>query len=576
MKPRPYQQAGIDAVLEKFAEGSSTLVSWATGLGKTVLFAHVMGRILQQQPGARCGLLHHRRELGEQAAKKIQRITNQPIEFDQAEQYADRYQHGLLKWKAPIVIMSVQTQVARHGDGFRMDRFDPNDFNLLVIDEAHHATSDTYKAVIEHYQQNPDLKLLGVTATPNRHDEKSLGQIFGSDVAEMGILDGIMDGWLVEPNTQAVYVGSMDLSSVKSTAGDLNGKELAAVMEQEPVLHGVVYPTIKAAGDRKTLVFTASVAHAELASEIFNRHRSGCSRIVHGKTPSDLRDRIIADFRANEFQYLCNCGIASEGFDVDDIGCVAIARPTKSRPLYQQMAGRGTRVLESLNIDQYERSDDRLEAIAGSAKPNLLLLDFVGNSGKHKLMSAVDMLGGNYSDDVLAIARDALRHADRTQNVREALSEAEKREVEQSRIKRDADTVEQQRRRRGFRPEVEFGMKEVNPFDVFDVSVRREPGWNKDRLPTGPQIAALERFKVSNPGRYTFTAASQLLDQLIGRMKADRCTFKQAAVLKRHGFPIDCTIKEATGQIGKIAQAGWKLYGPEKRRTKPVVKCPVL
>ena len=457
-----------------------------------------------------------------------------------------------------------------------MDRFDPNDFSLLVVDEAHHATSDTYRAVIEHYQQNPDLKVLGVTATPNRHDEESLGQMCGSVAHEMGILDGIMDGWLVDLASRAVNVGSMDLSKVNPGAGDLNGKELAAVMEYEPVLHGVVYPTIEVVEDRKTLVFAASVAHAERMSEIFNRHKSGCSRIVHGKTPADLRDRIIADYRAGEFQILCNCGIASEGFDVDDIGCVAIARPTKSQPLYQQMVGRGTRVLESINVDQYECSDARLAAIADSEKPNLLLLDFVGNSGKHKLMTAVDALGGNYSDDVLAIARDALRHADRTENVREALSDAEKREVEQSRIQRDAESVEQQRRRRGFRPEVEYSTKEVNPFDVFDVSVRREPGWNKGRLPTPGQIQALENFKIANPGRYTFTAASQLLEQLIGRAVAKRCTFKQSVEFKKRGFPSDCTREEGNALMDKIRASGWTLRGPEKQRAKPVFKCPVL
>ena len=93
-------------MLEKFNEGTSTLVSWATGLGKTVLFAHVIKRMLER-PGARCMVMAHRQELLDQAAQKIRRITGQPVEFEKAARYADREQYGLYKWKAPIVITSV-------------------------------------------------------------------------------------------------------------------------------------------------------------------------------------------------------------------------------------------------------------------------------------------------------------------------------------------------------------------------------------------------------------------------------------------------------------------------------------
>lgn len=568
MTPRPYQEKGIKAVLQKFTECNSTLVSWATGLGKTVLFAYVINRMLVRQ-GDRAMVMPHRRELLKQSAKTIKKVTNLPIEFERAEEYADREQHGLFKWKAPVIVTSVQTQIASHKGGHRMDRFDPNDFTLLVVDEAHHATAASWRAVIEHYRQNDNLKVLGVTATPNRHDEESLGQIFGSAADEMSLLDGIMEGWLVEVAADTVHVGGMDLSKINLSAGDLNGRELANVMEREGPLHQVVYPTIKVAGNRKTLVFAASVPHAELMSEIFNRHEPNCAAVVHGKTPDELRDRIIAKFRAGDLQYLCNYGIANEGFDVDDIGCIAMARKTLSQPLYQQMAGRGTRVLESLNIDQYGEAKDRIAAIAASSKPELLLIDFVGNHGRHKLMTAVDVLGGNCSEDVLAIARDGIQQSGRTQNVREILSEAEKKEREQSTLKRESDDVERQRRHRGFRPEVEFTMKEVNPFDVYGVSARREHGWNKGRLPSPKQVAAMERFGVKDADRYTFSAASQILDQLIGRMKEGRCTFKQSAILEKRGFSIDCSIDEASTTIDKIVRSGWTLYGPGKRKKSP-------
>lgn len=557
MKLRPYQKEGVTAVLSAFETGDSAIMSWATGLGKTLAFCEVIRRMLTS-PGDRAIILAHRQELLEQAGDKVTRLTGFEHETEKAEQYADRQSSGLLRWRAPVILTSVQTQVASRGDGFRMDRFEPNDFKLLIVDEAHHATANSYRAVIEHYRQNPKLKLLGVTATPNRHDEESLGQLFGVSAHEMGLLDGIIEGWLVGVSSRQVYVDSLDLSNVPTSCGDLNGRELARVMEYEQTLHGVVQPTIELAGDRKTLVFAASVAQADRMAQIFNRHQPGSAAFVCGKTPQDDRDGIMAAFRNGRIQRLVNCGVATEGFDVPDIGCVAIARPTKSQPLYQQMAGRGTRVLASLDIDQYETAHDRLAAIRNSKKPDLLLLDFVGNSGQHTLMSAVDVLGGTYSDDVLAIARDALLHKDAVADVREVLEEAEKLERERSKMKRDAESTEEQRRRRGIRPGVAFKTKSVNPFDVYDIDVKRVPAWSKDRVPTPGQINALTNFGVREPELLTFSAASQLLDTLCQRADAGKCRVRQAAILKRRGYPIDCSFEEASLLIGKIAEReGW-------------------
>ena len=114
-----------------------------------------------------------------------------------------------------------------------MSKFDPQRFGVLIIDEAHHATSPTYRRVIDYYRTNPALKVLGVTATPDRADEEALGQVFQSVAFDYEVLDAIHDGWLVPIEQQMVHVEGLDYSSIRTTAGDLNGGDLAAVLEAE-------------------------------------------------------------------------------------------------------------------------------------------------------------------------------------------------------------------------------------------------------------------------------------------------------------------------------------------------------
>ncbi|PJF23981.1 MAG: hypothetical protein CUN53_20150, partial [Phototrophicales bacterium] len=149
-----------------------------------------------------------------------------------------------------------------------MSRFRPDEFSLLVVDEAHHATAATYKRMIAYYRRNPKLKVLGVTATPDRADEQALGQIFENVSYVYELPQAVRDGWLVNPIQQCVVVESLDFSGVTMTAGDLNVGELADVMEEERNLHTIVSTTIDVAAGRKTLMFAASVKQAERTCEI--------------------------------------------------------------------------------------------------------------------------------------------------------------------------------------------------------------------------------------------------------------------------------------------------------------------
>jgi superfamily II DNA or RNA helicase len=156
------------------------------------------------------------------------------------------------------VVSTIQTQIA--GRRGRMNRFDPFKFDLLVIDEAHHSTAGSYRKVIDYYRQNPNLKVLGVTATPDRADEEALGQVFESVAYDYEILDAINDGWLVPINQQMVTIDGLDFSAIRTTAGDLNGADLAKVMEAEKNLHGIVSATLEIIGERRALVLPSPLS----------------------------------------------------------------------------------------------------------------------------------------------------------------------------------------------------------------------------------------------------------------------------------------------------------------------------
>lgn len=539
-----YQTDCVEAVERHLAEpGSKTLVVKPTGTGKTVTFSHIAKRWIDAGRG-RVLIMAHRDELIRQAADKVSAIVGEPPEIEMADSYADRH---LLTRRSPVVVTSVQTMCRER----RLTRFDPAEFGLLITDEAHHAPARTYRLVYEHFQKNADLCMLGVTATPDRTDEEALGQIFDTVAFNYGIEDAIADGWLVNIEQRFVQVDSIDLSSVATQAGDLHNAQLARVMELEENLHGVVTPTIEIAGDRPTLVFTASVAHAERCAEIINRHKPGQAVCIHGKTDKQERRQQLERFQRGEFQFLVNMGIFTEGFDSPRIQVVANARPTKSRALYCQIIGRGTRPLPGV-VDGLDTAEQRRAAIAMSGKPSVLVLDFVGNSDRHKLVSTADILGGNYSDEVVEAAKSRAAKKSAQGEQADMLEEivAAKAEIEELARKR----------REHIKAKANYRLLSKNPFDVFDVGPIREPGWHKGRRPSEGQIGVLERAKIpaEEIAKMSFCQASAMIDKLKKRREAGLCTYKQAILLNKNGYDGEnATFDEARSIIDRIAKS-WR------------------
>lgn len=555
MKLRDYQRRAVSAILSHLKESKSTLMVAATGTGKTVIAAHLISALSNDASfalnGRRALFVAHREELLNQAAEKIKTITGQAPGLELAESWSD--ERSLLG-KPDVVLASVQTLNSGRLMK-RMERFKPEEFGLIVFDEAHHAVAETYRRVVDHFRQNCAARIMGMTATADRGDEEALGQIFDTVAFEYDVLQAVNDGWLVPIEQQYISIAGLDYSGIKTTAGDLNSGELANVMQYEKTLHGVAYATMQEAGDRKALVFASSVAHAERLAEIFNRHKPRSAFVIHGKTDKQDRRHLLSAYKNGAHQFFVNVGVATEGFDAPDAEVVVMARPTKSRSLYTQMLGRGTRPLPGIVDVPGASAADRRERIANSNKPCVTVLDFVGNSGRHKLISAVDVLGGNVSDRVAQVAHDRIQKSGRPSDVLDEIKQAEREEKE-----RLAKEREEAAKRSALKAKAEYKKRPVDPFAILDVMPHREAGWNKGKSPTPKQIILLERFGVDAAQDLTRNEASQMIDEIIGRREKGLCTFKQAKLLKQYGYgdSSEYSFEYANGLITKLKQNGWR------------------
>lgn len=546
MKMRPYQLAACEGIFDVFTRKRSALAVLPTGLGKTVLFAEVIRQMNER--GVRAMVLAHREELITQAADKIGRVTGLECQIEMGD-YRVQTMFDVLP---PVVVSTVQTQCAG-GDGCgRMSKFDPMDFGLVVIDEAHHAISSTYRRCVDWYCQNPNCKVLGVTATPDRSDEAALGQVFDEVAYNYEIINAIKQGWLVPIEQQMVTVGSLDFSGVRTTAGDLNQGDLAEVMEDERNLQGIAAPTVEICGDRRAIVFAATVEQAERMAEILNRYKPDRASWICGKTDKQERRRILADFKAGRLQFVVNVGVLTEGFDDSGVQVVVMARPTKSRALYAQMAGRGTRPADEVAglLGDCTSDDERCDMIRKSVKPSCLIVDFVGNAGRHKLCSTADILGGNIDDDVVTEVARRVREGGKPVDMTEEIARV-KAEVE-ARKKREAAT------RAALQAKAKYLISKIDPFNAWDLAPVKENPADRGRRFTAKQALLLRDRLGVDPGKIPFGQGKQLLDEYFRRINGGYATIKQAALLRNRGFKMPLRMEQAGRMIGRMRERqGW-------------------
>jgi len=310
---RPYQEAARQAIHGEWDQGRrKTLLVLPTGTGKTVVFASVAAD--QVRAGERVLILAHRGELLEQAADKIASFTGLKCAVEKAEQTA------MGEWYR-ITVGSVQTLMRDS----RLQRFDPDYYGTIIIDEAHHALSDSYQRVLEHFA---DAHVLGVTATPDRGDMRNLGQYFDSLAYEYKLTTAIKEGYLCKIKAQTIPL-KLDMSGVKTQAGDYSAADVGHALD--PYLDKIADEMMNYCQGRKTVVFLPLIETSRRFCALL-QERGFSAAEVNGDSAD--RAEILADFAAGRYDVLCNSMLLTEGWDCPSVDCIVVLRPTKIRSLY--------------------------------------------------------------------------------------------------------------------------------------------------------------------------------------------------------------------------------------------------
>ena len=564
MKLRSYQNEAVENTFQSWKDNRSVVGRLATGMGKTIIFAEVIKRIKK-----RACVLAHREELIWQARNKIEQVTGFKFQVEMGGYKAvNNFEADLFNPENAGdagIVATVQTLTAG-GDGLgRMTKFLPTDFDLLVIDESHHATSQSYRRVMDYFLQNQNLKILGVTATPNRADEESLGQIFEDVAFDKDMNYGIREAWLVPIEAQAVHIESLDFKNIKITAGDLNQGQLSAVMESEKPLYGIADSIIEIAGDKRGIGFSPSVNHAKMMADIFNRYRPGCAAHINGKTDKDERKKINSDFANGVIRWIWNCGTHTEGFD--DAGVeVIVPKPTKSVSLLEQMVGRGTRPHDSIasKLGEISNAGLRRSIINRSAKQNCLILEYYGN--RYDLATTFDLFAGNVTEDAVKQAVALARSNGGRVSVTKSLDEEEKRAEEKKKKE-----LEEAAKKAKLIFKSNFKTSSFNPFDVFGITAAKPRGWDVNKQASEKMRGVLRKMGL-NPDDFDYAQTKQLVGEQLRRWSENLCSMKQAKWLKAHGYSPELKFSEASQIMSAWQKNGWRKPAQD---LIPKIKIPV-
>ena len=511
---RPYQNEARHSVENEWQEGRKrTLLVLPTGCGKTIVFSQIAADCVMK--GQKVLIMAHRGELLEQAADKLKAVTGLKAELEKAESSAAG------KW-TPVVVGSVQTLMREK----RLQRFKPDFFGAIIIDEAHHALSDSYQTVLKYFD---GANVLGVTATPDRADMKDMGEYFESLAYEYSLAKAIKEGYLCPIKAQTIPL-KLDISHVTMQSGDYKLSEVGTALD--PYLGQIAQEMKNYCRGRKTVVFLPLVATSKKFCRMLQEQGFRAAE-VNGE--SSDRAEVLKDFSEGQYDVLCNSMLLTEGWDCPSVDCIVVLRPTKSRSLYQQMVGRGTRLFDG--------------------KEYLLILDFLWLTTKHELCRPAHLLAKS------AEVAEAM-----TKRIEEApapldLEEAEKASTEEIIAQREealAKKLQEMKHRK---------RKLVDPLQ-FEFSIQAEDlssyvpsfGWEMGP-PSDKQKTALEKFgifpdEIENAGK-----AQQLITRLAKRRNEGLTTPKQIRFLEGKGFQHVGTwqFDAAKQLIDRIAANGWRV-----------------
>lgn len=349
---RPYQVECEEKWHTYVAAGRTRgMAVLATGTGKTVLAAHILSK------AKRTLFIAHREELITQTLDTVKDIV-------------DGIEVGIVKAELNqvnaknLVIASIQTiSMPKRLDSLLAG----TPFDLIIADECHHSSADSHLRVLNH-PRFANVPTLGLTATPERNDERGLAKVWGlKPFFNYGLHQAIDDGWLVPYITDRVVCDKLDMSRIKiGPDGDYDMTETDKEFVRADVSRAVadkIADVVKTQG-RKFVVFTPTVDQSERVARWLNE-LGIASAHIDGETPTKTRRSVLKAHKAGEIQVLSNCSILTEGYDDPTITGICMARPTQSMPFYIQCIGRGARP----------------SPLTG--KTDFLILDIVGAHGAH-------------------------------------------------------------------------------------------------------------------------------------------------------------------------------------------------
>ena len=422
------------------------------------------------------------------------------------------------KWDR-IIVGSVQT-LCRDS---RLALFNKSYFDTIIIDEAHHALSTSYQAILNYFDMSD---ILGVTATPDRSDMQNLGKVFDSLAYEYTLRDAISSGYLVKIQVQTLPL-HIDFTNVKITAGDFQAGDIGRVLD--PYLEQIA-DTLLDYKDRKIVVFLPLIETSQKFCKMLIERGFNAAE-VNGNSKD--RNEITEDFANGKYNVLCNSMLLTEGWDCPSVDCVIVLRPTKSRALYTQMIGRGTRLCEG--------------------KDHLLVLDFLWHYEKHSLCRPAHLIAK--SNDVAIKMTEILETS--SMDLEAAEAEAE-RDVLAEREAALAKELAAMRKKKA---------KLVDPLQ-FEFSIQAEDlthyvptfGWQVSSI-TDKQKKTIEEFGLNPDTIEDAGKASMLIDRLHKRKAEGLSTPKQIRFLENKGFKNvgTWTNTQASNMISRISASGWRI-----------------
>jgi len=647
--PRDYQVEDVNKSFDLWDSGTiGTLTRAFTGAGKTIMTCLKFKRWLERGPNYRCMVLSYEQELVRQFAQEVEDVLGSDftLEIEMASQeikpgfipqivIASRQslmthelateeqreelrkfglnEIGLLtKAAARRVIAALQAEgdlqkiadgIAEHNSDYRCDhkmkrvsrlyKFDWRDNWLLACDEAHKFSMGMKSVghIVEWFEQNPQSRRSGVTATPKRRDNVNIGyKLFPGISLDYPFTRAVKAGYAVPYLQRFVQVESLDFRRLKDECGTDQSKwdrEVACAIEGQ--LAKLCEPMLDMVGDRKTLVFSPSVAMAQNVADYINaRSEVECpscaskrwyptllvgdgakckecgdflkkenvtklgiqAHCLHGEIPEQSRRFVYRDHKGDKFQFLSVCGLCREGYNDPDIACVTIFRPVSkaASSLAEQMKGRGSRPLRNC-INGLDTPEERLAAIAKSEKANCLIIDLVGVTGLADCASTVQIYADGLPDEIVARA-EQIALTGGVDDPEAAIEQAKREDAEEKerlRLAREAERqkrIEEAERRAKLDADVKYSTHEVGTANYE----QRDPS-----MATEGQIKFLHMLGMDFTG---WEPTKRQAGRMIGQLKEEGLSREEVAHTNR--IPGECWKKSGPtpNQLRALCRSG--------------------